>query len=827
MGIFVDFLAEQVLGLIVSGLTNSLKNRQYKKMIVEKEQELERKYTQTAVDSDAFFQYYRNYHVSQSMWDYWHLPDQMTLSEKAFVGKLAGQYGTYRQERGQAALNAEDRTCVGEFLMQVMQVYHLDAVRGVSDGEKAAAGIVNQQVIDAKEEILREVRRLSADKKNKSADIFKRKFHRRLFLEEKDGPSLAQVYIWPDCRIGSGDTVSAADYIENFLKCAEAGLLVVEGMAGSGKSSLMMALSEVYDGEAYHYLSLKDLVNRAEPDKRTDFLKAVRERCGLKADDMDRILFLDGYDELHSHLDTLMFRDDLNELIELGYRIVMTTRPNYLETYLLPEGWQKIRLELFSDEQIRLWLAGYGVLRPQLKSGTVEALLNVASVGDLNTIRRIPIMLYVIANRNISVDTVSCMGDLYDRVFEGLKRDKSGLTKEVLEQHYRIAQKVAFHMHARDILQADASQVRQWCGDMFDESFFSSVYIENSIIEGTEILEFVHKSILEFFAAKWIFNGLQTEGELQTVLKENCISDEILAYLQYFYGKKQAQDEEGAKKIRCCIREGFMDFIRNGVQTEERSYLVREWECIKGCLFHNFILLIKYLLEEPWLTEELVGDEGHTCVVLLRNYLDRGMDKPAIGYRLLQGETLSVLPVLSFMDMAGRDLSSCLFQQVLIGFVDFHESNCHQAVFADVRFENCSFKDASLYDTLFQNVVFDDATLKNIRFDYAKLDHVSFPDGKLYGLRFVRVRVENMEFEKKGLDRLDFTEASLERVHFSQCTLNQCVFRETVFDGTSFSGCRLYRCDFSGVPADTRCNFGGCRIDRATRKTNPELFQIV
>ena len=70
-------------------------------------------------------------------------------------------------------------------------------------------------------------------------------------------------------------------------------------------------------------------------------------------------------------------------------------------------------------------------------------------------------------------------------------------------------------------------------------------------------------SILEFFAAKWIFSQLQGDKTLE-ILGDTYISDEVLDYLEYFTKSNQGL----AERVRQCVRQAFHSFMENGIYIE-------------------------------------------------------------------------------------------------------------------------------------------------------------------------------------------------------------------------------------------------------------------
>lgn len=662
--------------------------------------------------------------------------------------------------------------------------------------------------------------------KRSNALPFQKKFHKKLFLETGDAPTLADVYVWPECQVLPENSVelqiiSARSAVDSFIEQNDNGLLIIEGVAGSGKSSLMCALSTIYDNEDCYFLSMKDLIDRSDKVHRTDFKNKLWQHFGLNGSDYEKILFLDGYDELHSHLDELVFRDELQSLIDLDYKIIMTTRPGYLDKDFMPEECQMIKLWLFSDDQIRQWLERYRTYHNDLDEETVAALLKNTDEQKFDEIRRIPIMLYVIANRNIRVDTVSCMGELYERVFDGLKNDKAGETKQTIERHYEIAQKMAYHMSLENELRADANTVREWCGEIFEETFFASVYIENSIIEGTEVLDFVHKTILEFFAAKWIYKCLwEDELTVQEMLAEANITYEILTYIQFFYRKNTNLQEIFDKKIN----HSFAYLLENGISINLPKMNLKLIQQTISKIFINLGMIIKNVINQHLFNENLVKSHQLELDQLL-NFCYRGQYiVTGFDIQLLTDEDFTGIDQIVGLDWAFQNLANTIFQGILFNRTTLWHANFNNSYIRDVKFVSCNIENTSFDKAELDQVTFDAASLINAGFIGAKINDIRLPkETAVSNIQFDWTEIANSQFLMPELNSCGFDDASIENTTFSNMRMYKTTFDHAKLKNVTFEKVNFVQCDFTCAKIDENCRFIDCRFTK-TKNENGDVF---
>ena len=852
------FIAEQIKSVLLNLLTDQIESAGHagvnivrgKKQARDVDQRMEKlgqSFAGTVIDTDRFWQYYENYALNDQIRNYAAGPNASQVQE-AFIASLVAEFDRYCTERGFQPLTPGERGNIQAFFDKILNIY-MENLTGILDESQRVHLALNQkQLLSVRDQILAAIEQKGADvgtpglcwdvsesggsgaqqkdSTSPSAQVFQKRFHKRLFLDQEPHATLAAVYVRPrGIYMDSGDRVDLLQAVGAFLDSGGDDILIIEGVAGSGKSSFMALLSEIYNSRKYIYLSLKNLI---KPEAPLNFRDDLLKECGLRQNDMDKVLLLDGLDEIYPRLDLIQLRTDLQWFCERGYRMIITTRPGYFKYTEFCGSHGTIRLDLFDDVQVDTWLDNYRKVNPNLSDDVCQALTQPQTIHNLDEIRRIPIMLYIIACRNINVETVACMGDLYEQVFETLKQDKGGEMCNLLDRHYLIAQQIAFMMYEEDLLTLTSDDVRMGCGDLYDDTFYSSVYIEQNIIEGTSILEFVHKSIMEFFAAKWIYNcirkGYQT---LLSTLSRHYLTDEVQEYLKYFYGR-DTQSEMTATQISDAYRL-FLD----------RAFVAWDEDCDKTMsaedamdreviVFYNLTLLVKLVLGRRVMDDVInMGIYGRQMTRLLQRYLLDDCAKPENRWVLFQNENLSNLYMPRFLDFTGMNLENIIVEGICLSHVCFREALLPGAVFRDVTLQWCCFEHVKM-SAVFESVQFDPISLKSIFFSGCFLSHMTTPPGELQVGSFKAARLTDVHFVNNVLKNISYGDAILDSVDFDRVSLSRCNFENVQFCNVHFNRVTMRQCDFSNVTIDDGdCTFSSCKIDDQTRQSNPGLFEAI
>lgn len=512
-------------------------------------------------------------------------------------------------------------------------------------------------------------------------------------------------------------TEYAIRYICRFTKKEENDkALFIEGAAGVGKSSLLSKLSTVLYGKDIFYKSLKDYLNTDRIRLRRELTKSFL----LTDNDYGKTFLLDGLDEIWNRMDPEEFEDDLKFFLERSYKIVFTVRPGYVQYSKYAKECQLCSLEIFGEQEKKKWLDKYKVQKKDLTDKTIKSILEDTR---FRKITGIPIMLYIIANRNIDVRNATSMPALYEQVFNSLKEDKGKYTQRRLENDYVCAQKIAYEMQSKEVLAIHKGDLLSLLP--INDSLYSSVYIDK-IIDGEDILQFVHKSIQEFFAARWIYNQARSKDYIKwaQIFCEHIFSKELLANLRFFYSIDAFSISPMCNKFIC---EGF-PFFKEG-----------------RCNWKNYAKYVKNILTNVhnFYTEILHSDmEVTECQ-------DMGTFFEVTDYAKWSGNA---------KDIRGIKFTKCLFEYINIRNYNFYNLDINNCRFISCVFENTSFFQCSLdFCASETDIIFRRCQFNNIRL-YTNMNRIRFEECTFVLYDSKTAKETATEIQKCKLDEKSFND---------------------------------------------------------------------
>lgn len=659
---------------------------------------------------------------------------------------------------------------------------------------------------------------------------FQSKYESVLFLEERYTVKLKDVFIFPNIVISK--TMNFREYINDLIEHKVANkILFLIGKAGTGKSSLLYYFSTVYNSENIYYLSLKDLIINGS--NRIHFLSMVNKHLHLKNDARNKTLILDGFDEIRNLLIKDEFLTDLERYFDNGFSIIFTTRPDYIFAEMENEQrYPFIKfgyLDFFDEYMISEWLDRYRTINKTLSDETINSIKEITKNQSLFSVVSIPIILYIIANQNIKINAQMSFCELYDMVFTNLSRDKASLTKDkYINIHYMIAKEVAFIMYSKDWMKISSMEIRNNLSIIFDETFYSSVYM-NRIIEGEYFSEFVHKSIQDFFASKWIWEHLILKdydyGDMYILLSKKEFSNEIIEYMTEFY--ENYEDKEG-------IYDKVMNIIKG---------FVLQGFCTKDFLNYNdfinmaYILLInveliskrilkRYLLNnDTMFTEKLVGI-ANVCDFFISSE-KKNYEEILKGFKFNKISVLCNSPTSKYYFSSNVfcecDFSNKIIESIQIMYSELNHCRFEKSKISEIILIDCSVYTLDFSKTRVKSVRFSKCDIKNAILTSEQLK-LHIDDTKIYRLLiscngFYNTHIENsvMEdarivlkyesywresqfvgntFSDTYLGNIIFCKCKFKNVDFRNCKLNNIEFRDCSFDDTSFIDCTIGRKNF-------------------------------
>ena len=377
-----------------------------------------------------------------------------------------------------------------------------------------------------------------------------------LFLHQLDYGTkltLQQAFIFPEYEIMGQQYDDLGQKLENFWGGVKRSMLLL-GTPGMGKTSIIAYLAERHkDDSNMLFLRFRDL--NADFIDGMNLLKSVCKVTGCDCNELNgKKLIIDGFDEWRYAGDKQrLLREFVLNIADLdGVQVLITSRHNYIDLHDI-EFEQVIDLLPFSRKKIGMFYQLFcGAKLPEDTEIRNQEVLGI------------PVILYLALSigADITAEISKCMlyetifalnGGIFDRFkIKGQKAYENGshpiqYAKQELKM---ILRKLAFELfkgNEESIKNKDYDKlVRNIMGK--NEQIVYDFPLKNVMEEGGTI-EFVHKSIFEYFVAEYMFNemwnGLQSENEeimagiFGNLLGSAEVTDEIYAFLEHLFCKSK------------------------------------------------------------------------------------------------------------------------------------------------------------------------------------------------------------------------------------------------------------------------------------------------
>ena len=381
-------------------------------------------------------------------------------------------------------------------------------------------------------------------------------------------------------------------------------MLLILGQPGIGKSTLITwIMANLVDkkDDIFVYQFATDLVN--VDWQGDDILNDIFKTLYLKDDDLqNKILILDGFDEIHASKDGKSILNQLYQKLRgkiklKNFSLVVTCREKYI--YDLPKiECDYITLQAWDDLQIITFCRIYGeVSKSYISYDKIKKIL------DNKKIFGIPLILYMVLALCISIEENSSIADVYDQMFsvdgggvydrciknsryESLPH-RIGETK-IRQLIHLISQRIAFWIFENNPEEAfiTKDKYEEICDDIIEETteenedikrdFLISNYFEaikHCEGVGTEELHFVHRSIYEYFVAVYFFESIhkltskeEVAGKLGGLLKDGYLTKQMLEFIRFKFISM------GRYSLSDIAKEVFNIMLQNGMT----YYFVKE-----------------------------------------------------------------------------------------------------------------------------------------------------------------------------------------------------------------------------------------------------------
>ena len=400
---------------------------------------------------------------------------------------------------------------------------------------------------------------------NKKGDYIKN-WNSRLFLhiDNDENPlTLADTFITPDYkihkqikRIRFSNEDALDNVIDKFIKYDRTSTMLITGVPGIGKSSITSWIANRYkDNDRVLILRFRDW----EPEElEKELLKAIYNTFGYKKSDLDnKILVIDGFDEIK-----LLYERDrlldifLNNITEFNnFKCIITSRPAYIHARRFENV---IDLQEFGIDKVDSFyekITGNNLKEKKKIESNLEVL-------------GIPVILYMAIMSDVDIEGNPTKPELYNRIFaerggifdkfcsEGISYDKANQIlrdPKNIKKYLKFLANIAFEMFESNtlLLQKEKSSIPEL--EIGEGKISVLEFPIKHLFESTEFnVEFIHKTIYEYFVSEYIFHSIYESIKLSTdklagvlgkLLKKNILSLEILEFLKYKIINSRLKDE--------------------------------------------------------------------------------------------------------------------------------------------------------------------------------------------------------------------------------------------------------------------------------------------
>lgn len=556
-------------------------------------------------------------------------------------------------------------------------------------------------------------------------------------------------YIWGQ---NTRSSEQLKNYLTKYINNNKKKMLLILGQPGIGKSTLitwiMANLVEKKDDIlVYQFASDLKSVNW-QVDNLLDEIFAT---IGLKYSGIEgKTLILDGFDEIYIKGDRERILHKLNQELEKRnylekFSLVITCRENYVNKVEL-KGIEHITLQAWDEEQIRSFCEIYEEVIISKDSESIfnrNSEVKISKIIEKRDIMGIPLILYMVLALNVDIERSSSTVDIYDQIFSlkrggiydrGYDAEHRINAPEIKKHIHHISQRIAFWMFENNADKATISQekFKRICesemrelgqkgegiqSDTLIGNFFKLNHCEG---KGTDELQFVHRSIYEYFVVVYFFESIhelkskeEVAGKLGELLKDGKLSKQILEFIKYKFDNTKGSDFPDIIKeiFQIMLRDGMNyhvgEPVLNIMNREMNIFssmleIVGLWNPTLGILDDNIINYVQCNRENGLNLKGIVlrsanlDIKDHPFYEIIATDLSRVYLKRADLMGADLGET-----DLSGADLSGADLSGADLSGADLSGADLNGANLCGANLYGTELGRTILLNASLIETVF------------------------------------------------------------------------------------------------------------------------------
>ena len=596
-------------------------------------------------------------------------------------------------------------------------------------------------------------------------------------------------------------------------------MLLILGQPGIGKSTLITWIAANYRnkrGDISVYQFASDLKNI---DWENDnILNVILKTTGMRTEELEnKVLILDGFDEMRIDGGRERILNQIYQgLAELSFikhfSLIITCRENFVYELQKVEC-DYITLQTWDNVQIHSFCRAY-----EKESGQTISRRTINKILENKEILGIPLILYMVLALNITIEENGSIADVYDQIFSldgGSIYDRciknSSFAKPhriseavIKKQIHKISQKIAFWIFENNSEQAFIPQIsyEKICNAVIDETEEKNENVKKDFLignyfklikhcegVGSDDLQFVHRSIYEYFVSEYFFESICniTEetvviGELATLLKDGRLTEQILEFIKYKFNRHSMQN------LPYIIKNIFQIMLHDSM-----TYYLQE-RC--NNVIEREINIFANMLEMVRLWNQSLGEPDNQIISYLQ-YNSRSKLN-------LQGIKLAYVN-LRRVYLDGANLNDADLNGVNLEKSEMNGAKLREAQLNGANLQRADLGGADLIGAYLRNAHLDRANLKEADLSGADLIGAKFPNANLEGAELIRARLINA----------DLRGAKLNNAKFSTAELNGADLREAEVYGTEMNGAYLRDAIFDErqvAVLNGKCDFSGSKV---------------
>lgn len=537
-------------------------------------------------------------------------------------------------------------------------------------------------------------------------------------------------------------------------------MLLILGQAGIGKSTLItwiMANLVEKKESILVYQFASDLENIDW--QGNDILNDIFKRLGLRYDELEsKVLILDGFDEIHASSGKEKILNQIYySLKEMSYlkqiSLIITCRENYIDG-LKKVQCEHITLQTWNDEQIISFCKIYvSKSKRSILQNNLDMMLENKKVFG------IPLILYMVLALDVSIERNTSLVDIYDKIFavdgggiydrciNDLSYGKEHRISEVKQQIHQVSQRIAFWIFESNsgkavipriefrkicdiVMKETEEKIEDIQSDVLIGSYFEPIKCYEGM--GTDELQFVHRSIYEYFVSIYFFESMRNltskeelARKLGLLLKYGYLSEQMLVFLKYKF------DDIRKYNLASVILETFQMMLRDGMTYHTGMSYKNAIECelnifdnmLKAVHLWNYKLgevdkkIVSYIkCENPYFLNLsgiiLNGVDLSNADLCGADLCDADLNESDLSRANLSEADLSGA------SLKGVDLSkACLFRANLSG-ADLSEADLNNAELIMTQLNGANLDNVDLRTVVLIRTIFDEEQVKNLQRKY-------------------------------------------------------------------------------------------------------------